>query len=79
MNKANISTAERLAAMQERIDRLADRAALAQQMQVCALDRDRLADELNVVIDERDELRAKVTELEARVVELLIKNQRNER
>ena len=79
MNKANISTAERIAALEEQKDRLADRAALAHQMQVCAENRDALADMLNCAIDERDELRAKVTELEARVVELLIKNQRNER
>lgn len=75
MNEANITPAERIAALQEQNDRLSDRTALAQQMQVCALDRDRLADELNVVIDERDELRVKVAELEARNVELTKSNQ----
>ena len=70
MNNHKLNSDERLAAMQERIDRLANRSALAQQMQVCARDRDTFADMLNCAIDERDELRAKVTELEARVVEL---------
>ena len=56
MNKATITTAERIAALEEQKDRLADRSALAQQMLVCALDRDRLADRLNEVIAERDRL-----------------------
>jgi len=70
MNKHKLNSDERLAAMQERIDRLSDHSSLAQQMQVCARDRDTFADMLNCVIDERDELRARVAELEARIVAL---------
>lgn len=70
MSKHKLNPEERVSVMQEQLERMADRSALAQQMQVCALDRDRLADELNAVIDERDELRVKVVELEARNVKL---------
>lgn len=73
MNKHTLSPADRIAALEEQNARLSDRNAMAQQMQVCALARDKIADQLNAAIDERDELRSKVAELEARIVELLKK------
>lgn len=60
MNKQKLTSDEMLAAMQERIDRLADRSALAQQMQVCAESRDALADRLNRVIAVAEWRRGKV-------------------
>lgn len=71
MSNHKLTTFERLAAMQERIERAEARRDLAQQMQVCSFARDCLADQLNVVIDERDEARAKVAELERQIACLL--------
>lgn len=50
MSKQKLNADERLAAMQERLDRATAKSDLAQQMQVCANNRDALADRLNRLI-----------------------------
>jgi uncharacterized small protein (DUF1192 family) len=50
MNKHKLNSDERIAAMQERIDRLSDRSALSGQIEACVKSRDDLADRLNRVI-----------------------------
>ena len=64
MDKATITPAERIAAMQERIDRLADRSALSGQIEACVKSRDDLADRLNRVIAVAEWRRVRVRELE---------------
>ena len=63
MNKHKLNSDERLAAMQERIDRLSDRSALSGQIEACVKSRDALADRLNEVIAERDKLKAVLQEV----------------
>lgn len=64
MNKHKLNSDERLAAMQERLDRATAKSDLAQQMQVCADNRDALADRLNRVIAVAEWRRVRVRELE---------------
>jgi len=64
MNKHKLNSDERLAAMQERIDRLADRSALSGQIEACVKSRDDLADRLNRVIAVAEWRRVRVRELE---------------
>ena len=64
MNKHKLTSDERLAAMQERIDRLADRSALSGQIEACVKSRDDLADRLNRVIAVAEWRRVRVRELE---------------
>lgn len=64
MNKHKLNSEERLAAMQERIDRLADRSALSGQIEACVKSRDDLADRLNRVIAVAEWRRVRVRELE---------------
>ena len=64
MNKQKLNADERLAAMQERIDRLADRSALSGQIEACVKSRDDLADRLNRVIIVAEWRRVRVRELE---------------
>jgi len=64
MNKHKLNSEERLAAMQERIDRLSDRSALSGQIEACVKSRDDLADRLNRVIAVAEWRRVRVRELE---------------
>jgi len=64
MNKHKLNSDERLAAMQERIDRLSDRSALSGQIEACVKSRDDLADRLNRVIAVAEWRRVRVRELE---------------
>lgn len=70
MNKHKLNSDERLAAMQERIDRLSDRSALSGQIEACVKSRDDLADRLNEVIEERDALRGVLEEIHHVVIDL---------
>jgi len=64
MSKHKLNADEHLAAMQERIDRLADRSALSGQIEACVKSRDDLADRLNRVIAVAEWRRVRVRELE---------------
>ncbi len=84
MNKQKLTPAERIAALEEQKDRLADRSALSGQIEACVKSRDDLADRLNRVIAVAEwrrsrnrkyeyqiaALRDEVTELEAQIVKL---------
>ena len=64
MSKHKLNADEHLAAMQERIDRLADRSALSGQIEACVKSRDDLADRLNRIIAVAEWRRVRVRELE---------------
>ncbi len=72
MNKATITPAERIEALQEQKDRLSDRSALSGQIEACVKSRDDLADRLNRIIAVAEWRRKRVQFLEKALDKTLV-------